>query len=115
MHETSKSSQRLTLVAIILIVVVLGNALFVYMIIERIKDDARIINYTGIIRGSIQRITKLELSGKNSDGYITDVNNIFNNLENRQKGLDIFIRSEKYLELEGRLKEQWRLLQKAFS
>lgn len=111
MVEIRKRSTQLTLVALIIIFIVISNALFIFLVIERIKNDAKIINYAGIVRGSIQRISRLELSGVKADKYISDINTILEDFDNHGKGLDIFIRSRKYMELEQELKKEWKLLQ----
>ncbi len=111
MIETRRRSTQLTLVAMIIIFIVISNALFVFFVIERIKNDARVINYAGIVRGSIQRISKLELSGVQANKYISEINTILADFDNQGKGLDIFIRSRKYMELEQKLRKEWKLLQ----
>lgn len=111
MSEARKRSTQLTLVAVIIIFIVISNAMFVFLVIERIKNDARIINYTGIVRGSIQRISKLELAGVKADKYIEDINTILEDFDKHGKGLDILKKSSKYIELEQELRKEWKLLQ----
>jgi diguanylate cyclase (GGDEF)-like protein len=111
MTEARKRSTQLTFVALIIVFIAISNALFVFLVIERIKNDARVLNYAGIVRGSIQRISKLELSGVKADKYISDVNTILEDFNRHGNGMDILIRSKKYMELERELGKEWKLLQ----
>lgn len=56
---------------------VILNILFIYLEIRKLENDASIIGEAGIIRGSIQRITKKELAGHNADDEIRQVRQIF--------------------------------------
>ena len=44
------------------------------------KTDGRVVNYSGIIRGSAQQLVKLELAGRQSDQLITRLDRIVNGL-----------------------------------
>ncbi len=57
-----KVSRRITVIAVLLLVIISLNGILVAFLIENIEDDAKILNYSGILRGSIQRIVKLEIS-----------------------------------------------------
>lgn len=63
-------------ITISLLVLVSINSLMVLMLAKMITKDAEIINLTGVIRGSIQRIAKLELINNNSDYVIMNVDQI---------------------------------------
>ena len=56
-------------------------AIFVYRTVENLKDDARIINHAGVVRGSIQRLTKLELSDpvQSNEELIGKIDNLIEN------------------------------------
>ncbi len=77
MHYKSSSSHLIFLGILILF---LGFVMtyFIYFTIERLKYDASLINNTGVVRGSIQRITKLVLSdsGQLSNEVIIDTDNL---------------------------------------
>ena len=53
-------------------------AYFVHITIENIKYDASVINETGVVRGSIQRVTKLVLSDsiQSSNKMIQDIDQL---------------------------------------
>jgi methyl-accepting chemotaxis protein len=50
--------------------------------INNAKDDARIVNYTGVVRGGAQRVTKLELGSRPSDELIKTVDQVVDGLIN---------------------------------
>jgi len=108
-----KESTRLTLAALIIAIFVVANAIFIFIVIGRIENDSKIINYSGIVRGSIQRIAKMELSGTRSDSYINQVNRIFAMFEKREEGFYLFFENDRYRQLDLKLKNEWELLQKA--
>lgn len=61
MHSLRLSTYLIFLAAFLL-GIGLVMAVFIYITVENLKNDAEIINHAGIIRGMIQRITKLHLS-----------------------------------------------------
>lgn len=63
-------STVLTLVALGILFMSLGSGLFTMLLTRSISGDAKIINEMGMIRGGIQRIVKLELSGEGNDHLI---------------------------------------------
>jgi len=107
-----RRSRQLTIAAMLLAVIAVINALFVYSEMKKIENDAEVINYTGIIRGSIQRITKLELAGTNADRHIEEINKIIKDVGKGDKRQDIFTENRRYRGLEKELKWKWDLLRK---
>lgn len=63
-------STVLTLVALGILFMSLGSGLITMLLTRSISGDAKIINEMGMIRGGIQRIVKLELSGEGNDRLI---------------------------------------------
>ncbi|MCK5785071.1 MAG: GGDEF domain-containing protein [Candidatus Sabulitectum sp.] len=107
---------------IVLSFVILGlgfvMAFYVHNTVENLKFDAKIINETGIIRGSIQRATKLVLSNSQnlSNETIWEINSLFDhfiaeNDRSRHPGVEetVFLGlldlREKWFSLEGLLIE----------
>lgn len=111
MSEITKRSNLLTLVSLILFVIVFSNALFVYFVSERLKDDARVVNYAGIVRGSIQRVTKLALAGRDTEVNIKEINSILKDLDRENKRLELYLRSGRFAGLKKELLLKWSLLQ----
>jgi diguanylate cyclase (GGDEF)-like protein len=60
---SKRISTYLTLLGIFLFLVATALLILAYRTVRSLEDDARIINEFGIIRGSIQRLVKLELAG----------------------------------------------------
>ncbi|GAB4279014.1 MAG: hypothetical protein Fur0025_05980 [Oscillatoriaceae cyanobacterium] len=65
-----KITDRLRLAAVALFLFSLINLLSVYSLIDQMTNDARVINYSGLLRGETQRIVKLELLRKPDDKLI---------------------------------------------
>jgi diguanylate cyclase (GGDEF)-like protein len=109
---TVKRSRQLTAVALILVFIVICNALFIYAVFEGNRDNARIVNYMGIIRGSIQRITKLELQGVDSDVHIRNVNKIFDEFEKDGIKPGALVKNSSYKKIIYELEDAWKILQR---
>lgn len=107
-----KYPKQLTAVTLILFFIVACNAIFIYEGIKGKKDNARIVNYMGIIRGSIQRITKLELSGVNSDEHIKNVNMIFDEFKKSGIKPGVFVKKNLYKKTMYDLDDAWKILQR---
>ncbi|MBF0539349.1 MAG: bacteriohemerythrin [Nitrospirae bacterium] len=65
------------------------GAISVYVLVDRMEFDGRVVNYTGIVRGATQRLIKLELSGKPSDELIAQIDKIINALINGDSELKL--------------------------
>ncbi len=102
----SKSNYLLFVTVIVLILSVI-NAGSVYLLSTRLEEDAAIINYTGILRGSIQRVAKLEFSRHSSDTAIDQVDQLINSFEARVKALNLQKYEMKFARDLGLLKEEW--------
>tara|TARA_Y100000031_G_C8198223_1_gene374842 strand:- start:894 stop:1208 length:315 start_codon:yes stop_codon:yes gene_type:complete len=78
------------LISLSAVILILGiiMAYLVKISVENLKYDARIINETGIIRGSIQRVTKLVLSDsiQSSNEIIIDINRLTERFISMEKG-----------------------------
>lgn len=59
------------------IVMILGNFFAVKNIVDNIEEDVALINSAGLIRGGMQRIVKLELSGVDIKTHIKDIEELF--------------------------------------
>jgi diguanylate cyclase (GGDEF)-like protein len=60
------------------IFIIIGNSFFVEYSILEIKNDAMLINKSGMIRGGIQRVIKLELDNEDTTEYAATIDSIFN-------------------------------------
>lgn len=108
-----KSSFYLILLSAMIFCLGILMAFLVHVSVKDLNHDARIINEAGIIRGAIQRVTKLTLSnsGQATEDIHTSINDIFIRflaMENDSKDRD----SEKELFTNiHSLKEQWLTLE----
>ena len=59
------------------------------MIVSSIQGTARIVNYAGLVRGKTQRIVKLEISGKQEDDMIQEIESFIDGLMNGNKELNL--------------------------
>jgi diguanylate cyclase (GGDEF)-like protein len=87
-------------------------AYYVHITVENLKYDARIINESGIIRGSIQRVTKLVLSDsiQSSNEIIIDVNRLIEQFISNEKGYRPSRSEENIVKGIQNLKEKWQNL-----
>jgi len=84
------SSSHLIMLGVIILCLGFIMTYFIYSTIERLKYDASLINNTGIIRGSIQRVTKLILynPAQLPSELITDINNLMESIvSNNQRSI----------------------------
>lgn len=68
----------LILIVSIHIFIIIGNSFFVEYSILEMENDSTLINKSGMIRGGIQRVIKLELDNKDTTQYIANIDSIFN-------------------------------------
>ncbi len=57
--------------------------------IKRIKSDARVVNFAGIVRGASQRLVKLELVGIKNEQLMRKIDRIIDGLINGDKELNL--------------------------
>lgn len=79
--------------------------------IHRMQGNARIVNYTGIVRGATQRLVKQELNGEENDELIGTLDSILGGLlyGDPERSL-IDLKSPEYLEFVTRLCGEWEEL-----
>ncbi|MBI4697642.1 MAG: GGDEF domain-containing protein [Nitrospirae bacterium] len=85
MRPVFRQSTFMMAISVISFIIILVNGIFVFYSIDRIQHDAKIINYAGLIRGSIQRISKLEMASQKNDDIIRDIDIIFSDFINRKE------------------------------
>lgn len=88
--KEKKKKSNLIQVSIGVLAVILAVLIIVMMrIVSGIQGTARIVNYAGLVRGKTQRIIKLEISGKQEDGMIRDIEEFIDGLRNGNEELDL--------------------------
>jgi diguanylate cyclase (GGDEF)-like protein len=88
-------------------------AYFVHITVENLKYDASLINETGVVRGSIQRVTKLVLSDsiQSSNEIIIDINQLIERFISMEKGYRHDGSKENISKGLQNLKEKWQNLE----
>mgnify|MGYP001206462601 CR=1 FL=1 len=72
----------LAVIMAILIIIMMG-------IVSDIQGTARIVNYTGLVRGETQRLIKLELSMQQENEMIHDIRTFIDGLRNGNDELNL--------------------------
>jgi diguanylate cyclase (GGDEF)-like protein len=103
-------SRQLLLVAVVLLVLILSNGAFLWREVSRLQNDALIINYAGIMRGSIQRACNHELAGRRAGAAFEQIDEIMSNFEERKPGFEIKMFEERFFKELQELKASWGLL-----
>ena len=88
--STKKKSAGIVQISIgILTVILVVLIIAMMMIVSSIQGTARIVNYAGLVRGKTQRIVKLEISGKQEDDMIQEIESFIDGLRNGNKELNL--------------------------
>ena len=76
--------------------------------IKSLQGDARVINYTGIVRGATQRLVKKELNHLSDDTLIARLDGILSALSDGSGRFDLIrLNSPEFQALLGEMKEEW--------
>lgn len=79
--------------------------------INELQGNARVINYTGVVRGATQRLVKQEISGEPNDALINRLDGIIDELLTGEGDNNLIrIKSERFQELMLQMKDQWQQL-----
>lgn len=73
--------------AIALFIFAISNVSSVY--INAVKNDSRVVNYAGIVRGGTQRLVKLEITGENTEELVTKLDKIVKGLIQGDRTLEL--------------------------
>ena len=91
--KNKKKKSSMIQVSIGVLAVILAILIIIMMeIVSDIQGTARIVNYTGLVRGETQRIIKLEVAGEQDDAMIQEVRSFIDGLRNGNMKLNL----EKY-------------------
>ncbi|RGZ00425.1 diguanylate cyclase [Clostridium sp. AM58-1XD] len=75
--------------------------------------DARIVNYSGIVRGATQKLVKEELNGQQNDALIGQLDGIIENLRTGKGEFDLRMNSDwEYQQRLANLKHIWERIKK---
>ena len=88
--KNKKKKSSIIQVSIGVLVVILAILIIIMMgIVSDIQGTARIVNYTGLVRGETQRIIKLEVAGEQDDAMIQEVRSFIDGLRNGNTKLNL--------------------------
>lgn len=96
-NSVDKPSRKMISILLVVVLFIICNGLFLLYQINSTQNDSKTINYLGIIRGSIQRISKLEISGIKADALIKKTDEIvydFYNDKMQLKGEGVDLRNK---------------------
>ncbi|OGO76672.1 MAG: hypothetical protein A2Y23_06325 [Clostridiales bacterium GWB2_37_7] len=102
-----KSSILFIFTSFLLLLISYGGFYSIY-ITKSISNDATIINKLGIVRGSLQRVAKLELSGLPSEDIINEVDLIIS--EFRTEKIRMYDNNNEILDEMNSVEEAWNKL-----
>jgi len=108
MAEIRKKSSIMIIIVIILLVLLSSGGVYTVYLTNTVKPDAEVINSLGTVRGSIQRLIKLELNSVEKDELIKSIDSIINKFKS-----DKIIMDDKNHKLKDSLNElefQWKKL-----
>lgn len=96
------------LIPVILCIALIVTAFMSIDSIEDLKGNARVINYTGIVRGATQRLIKKELNHVPDDELIIRLDGILNGLSNGSTELNLVkLKDHKYQTLLSEMEDEW--------
>lgn len=100
----------LILIISIHIFIIFANSFVIKYAIYSIEDDATLINRSGMIRGGVQRVVKLELNGANNLEEISNIDGLFKEflVEDKYKLVDPSMKNF-IIKLEA-LQKEWKIL-----
>lgn len=105
---------RFTTIVLILGVALIVSSVFSLLTIQNLEGNARVINYSGIVRGATQRLVKQELNNEQNDVLISKLDAILEELQNGgEKNNLIKLDDPGYQGLVGDLQSKWRELKNA--
>ena len=81
-----KQPKLLAITLISLIVVAISASIYTNLIQNDITGTARVINYSGLVRGATQRLVKLEITNNPNDQLLLYVDGILNELQSDEMG-----------------------------
>lgn len=99
------------IIPVILTAALIFSSFLSFFSIYRLQGNARVINYTGVVRGASQRLVKQELNHNANDALIARIDSIITELMTGQgdNGL-IRLGSSDFQNLMAQMKEDWAVL-----
>lgn len=104
--RTKRKYARYTILAFLLGMIILAG--FIFQSVYSAQSYAQLINYLGLIRGTTQRLVKLEISGEPNDELIVYLDGILEDLESGEGEYGLLhLNDEDYQQCLGVLQDLW--------
>ena len=113
MKSQIEPSKILLVISLFLILSGVLNGTFVITEIYRNRNDAKIVNDTGLMRGGIQRIIKLEMAGIHDESKILELDILFDSISNEQNKIFLSKSENLFFDEIDYLHNKWHILNKA--
>lgn len=84
-----KTTTQLAVAAVALFASSVMSLGSVYYFLYELRDDVRVVNAAGIVRGGTQRLVNLELAGQKSDELIDEIDRLINGLIDGDESLEL--------------------------
>ncbi|HAK89748.1 MAG TPA: chemotaxis protein [Nitrospiraceae bacterium] len=84
-----KISSTLKIIVVVLLGFSLISTISVVIQLNKMSDDGRVVNYSGIVRGATQRLVKLEMGGNAQEKLTAKLDGIINGLINGDTELQL--------------------------
>ncbi|MEW5743897.1 MAG: methyl-accepting chemotaxis protein [Nitrospirota bacterium] len=111
-----KISTSLTIALVALFSFSVISIASVYLQLNKMTDDGRVVNYTGIVRGGTQRLVKLEMGGHPSDELIAKLDKIISGLVNGDPDLQLPKSADgEFIESMQKVKKSWEGLKRTIA
>lgn len=98
-------SIKIIIITLILLILLMSSSYFIFFLTNTMTNDAKSINYAGLVRGSIQRVSKLESNGIKSDSLINGIDDIIENFD--WTNLRITRENSKFAETLAKVDKSW--------
>ena len=103
-----KKKRSLIFISVLLICTITIFSCFSYFSLSRQNGTARVVNYTGIVRGATQRLVKEEISGHPNAPLADKLDDIIDNLRSGEGPYDLIrLPDRTYQSQLNQMEEQW--------
>ena len=96
------------IIPVILTIALLVSGFFALYSIGNVQGNARVVNYTGIVRGATQKLIKKELKGEQDDALIKRLDGIIEGLQTGEGDNHlVYLKDEAYQQQLALVKQKW--------
>lgn len=105
MTAHKKKSSLITIISICLFILLISSSIYTTYLTNSIESDAQIINELGIIKGSIQRLVKLELHNKKNNNLLNSLDSTIDDFQ--MENIKIYGNNNEVRNFFIELKQEW--------